>query len=258
MARLEMEFRGICMHLSESTTRLPEGVRHRVVAVNADQGAICTLPDQPLLELPPHHKYLEAEDEIAGVVAGAGLESVPPSYRPPGLAAFRMKGTRIRVENAKEVPLSVDFRHLPHLTHYAPDMQLRPDLAEAKVPLFGDCFVDIRHGCIWDSIYLEGGVYTRWTVETDGDPVLVFETEGQETRWVTIPADGCRPVRLCLRNGTPDLCNEQYDFALYYLAAVGGIEAQTFVHLLPGEPSPEAPTATDVDTTTSCSNSGYP
>jgi hypothetical protein len=197
------------------------------------------------------------DEEIANIVASAGLEPFFSALFPPGPTSFPLTGTRITVVNAKQSDgLNVQLNGVPSLTTYAPGMKLRRDLIQSRVPLCaGDCVIDINHGRITAGEYPEGGIYTVWTVETDGDPELLFEKDDREQRSVRIPSQASGPAQLRIRNGTPDLCNKQFDFALYYLAAVGGINEQWFARWLPGE---TPPALGFVDTTTSCSNSQYP
>ena len=236
MGQLVMSFMGICLHLSEE---LPEDVRHRVVAIDASQGWTHTEWD----ELPPHVCF---------------LEFFPPSRR----ATLSLNGWRLTVANAIGSEATVDLRDVPRLTEYAKTMEIRPDLLEAGPPSRAACYVDVQHGTVVSHKFPEGGVYTTWTVETDGDPELFLRSQTGEELRITVPSTppGAHFPNGALgsvvfHNSTTDESHKKYDFALHYLAAKGGIPKH-FDRMFPI--TDKAIDEGTVGLTTSCSNSTYP
>jgi hypothetical protein len=249
MGLLAMSFRGICMHLNSADVQLPPGVGHRVVSIDATAGV---QSNQFCSFLPPHFTYLETTDPTIGnILAQAGLPPVPGGR-------FRMENAAITVANATG-SLNVSIVAVPKLTDYAYDMELRPQFLETVIPWGADSFVDIANGSVVSHQFDEGGVYTTWTVETLGDPELVIALNSAAPLHVQIPSmapvNGLSP--LALSNSTSDANDKKYDFALHYLAAVGGIDGQVYQKPFPIDPSSRADEY-GVDMSTSCSNSQYP
>jgi hypothetical protein len=264
------------MHVTDPLY-LPDGVQHRVVAVNATQGATW---NQEIL--PPHHCYLELTSDISAALQRAA----PPLSFDQTLGStggMRFDGYCLTVANANGSPLTrLNWDLVPSLTEYS-DMTLLPSIPEPGAPTWADCYVDINQGTLIANAFRPspqskgGGIYTTWTVETDGDPIL--QLIGQDGKVLTVAAvDGgaklstpdkltlsnAVPGSVVLHNSTTDSIDKQFDFALYYLARVGGIPDK-FKKSIPSElveaegalsslPIPVSYT----DMTPSCSNSRYP
>lgn len=258
MGRLVMSFVGICLHVSRSA----EGAGHRVIAVHATEQVTTQWGT-----LPAHDCHLQL---LGGPVTSPIAGRTPPLFR------STLVGWRLRVANAYGPlcvnidgiePLPWDFPNpvatletVPHLTTYDPKMTIRPDLLHEQVPLRAAAFVDIEHGDVRAHRFREGGVYTTWTVETDGEPELILKSRAGDVVRMTLPStpegahfpDGV-PGTAALHNSTLNQCDKQYDFMLHYLAAEGGIPDH-FAVMPPLDPPPTA----DISMTTSCSNSQYP
>jgi hypothetical protein len=192
------------------------------------------------LQLPAHFFSIEAIPTVADLLTNAGL---PVSNMGVGWT--------LSVQNATG-DLTVNLTGpgndpVPSLTTYDPDMKLNPVEDWA-------CIVGIRNGSITTGKFSPlvsnpgGGLYTTWAVQTNGDPVLAFTPPGESTPvMVQIPSttggtqlSNNLPGSLVLHNSTTITAEEEpdtsFDFALYYLAAVGGIPA-TFAVPLPGSPT---------------------
>jgi|GEM_PF-1143742 len=277
MGQLVMSFRGLCIHVTEASF-LPEGVQHRVVAVDANNGF---RSQRQGLDLPAHHCYLEVSSDISAALQHAGL-SFDPTLGSAGGMPF--DGYRLTVVNATASQgLNVDLdvhsvvdlplKTVPSLKKFVPNMALLPSITtETGAPSQADCYVDINLGIITASLFpittnpiSGGGLYTTWTVQTDGDPKLQLMTRDGKTLLVEetagVPLSTPPGLTLSddvqgsivLHNSTTDMSDKAHDFALYYLAGTGGIP-DPLPQNLPGEGSPFAM----VDTTPSCSNSRYP
>jgi hypothetical protein len=259
MGRLVMSFRGLCMHLHHDKVNLPGGVKHRVVAVDADQTTL-TLNWGTL---PPHRSVAETAVEVTEALAAAHI--------PLEEQLVRMVSAHLSVVNSVGEDTLEFIGFIPKLTHFKSDTTLRPDILEDQdVPTSSDCYVDMRHGVVIEGRFAEGGQYTTWIVDTDGDPVVRYarKRDGDlHVSVVTLPStpdhltlsDGV-PGSIVLANGTLDKSDESNDFVLHYLARAGGIP-QSFDHPFPGE-KPASPGIGTIRPhfamTTSCSNSQYP
>jgi hypothetical protein len=268
MGQLVMSFLGICLHVRKEAG-LPPGVGHRVVAVDASQ------PGKDVWKghiVPPHYCYLDASEPVGKALEDAGI----------GLFEH-LKGWRMSVANAlplrvdltvPPVPPSRDARPqggnldgVPRLENYSAGMKLRPDLLRDGAPEKAAFFVDISAGIIVAEAFPQGGVYSTWMVETDGDPELLFTRRKGKSLTVTIPSTppgahfppnfwfGAIPGSLALHNSTFDTEDKQYDFVLHYLARDGGIPTD-LRQPFPGEDNDVI--ARYIGTSTSCSNSQYP
>ncbi len=271
MGQLVMSFRGLWMHVTDAKY-LPDGVQHRVVAVDARNGATSQFGP-----LPAHHCYLEISSDISAALQRSAGLSFDPNLGSTG--GMRFNGYRLTVANATDPVLKkVNWDAVPRLTDYSA-MTLLPSITtETGAPTWADCYVDINQGSVTASAFPNGGgIYTTWTVETDGDPVLQLIAP-PDGKLLTVAAldggaqlstppnltlsDGV-PGSVVLHNSTTDATDGSYDFALYYLAREGGIPT-SFKQPLPGEP-PEGggsvfplPIVFFFDMGTSCSNSQYP
>jgi hypothetical protein len=232
MGQLVMSFRGLWIHVN------PSSQGYNVSAVNATNGADYTPEGSVEIHLPAHFFSIEAGETVAGLLTEAGI---PVSNMGVGWT--------LTVQNATG-DLTVNLTGpgndpVPSLTTYDTDMQLNP--AEDWA-----CVVGVGNGSITTGMFSPlggnpgGGLYTTWTVQTNGDPVLAFTRPGESTPEVQIPstAGGAElsnnvPGSLVLHNSTGISAEEEpdtsFDFALYYLAAVGGIPAK-FAVPLPGSP----------------------
>ncbi len=276
MGQLVMSFRGICMHVTDAKY-LPDGVLYRVVTVDANHGF-----QRQGLDLPAHHCYLEVSSDISAALQRAGLSFDPTlgsgggmpfdGYRLTVVNATLSQGLKVDLDVASTSLVDPPLKTVPSLTQFVPGMTLLPSITtETGAPSQADCYVDINLGTITASLFpittsppSGGGLYTTWTVQTDGDPILQLMTrdgktltvEGTEGASLSTPpgltlSDDV-PGSIVLHNSTKDLSDKALDFALYYLAGTGGIP-DPLPPNLPGEKS-----LAYVDTTPSCSNSRYP
>lgn len=255
MGRLVMSFRGLCMHLHHDKVTLPDGVKHRVVAVDADH----TTPTVNWGILPPHRSVAEAASGAVVALAAGGI--------PLEEELVRMTGAHLSVVNSIGADTIEFIGLVPKLTHFKKDTKLRSDILENQdIPTSADCYVDMRHGVVIGGLFALGGHYTTWIVDTDGDPVVRYARKRDGDLHVSVVilpstpdqmtlSDGV-PGSIVLANGTLDKSDESNDFVLHYLARVGGIP-QSFDNPFPGEQKPKLPTS-DFGMTTSCSNSQYP
>lgn len=254
MGRLVMSFRGICIHLHHDKVQLPDGVMHRVVAVNAELGAQTLFFGNP----PPHFSVLVAEQQVESSLRENGVRTVEDLRL--------LSGVHLSVVNSIGDPTAQFIHDVPKLTHYKEDTQLRPDIfSDLDVPTRADCYIDMKHGTVLSGRFAEGGVYTTWIVETDGDPQLRFAwNEGEQlvVSTPTVPStpDGMMldhvPGSIVVVNSTIDGQDKQNDFVLHYLARVGGIPV-FFDRPFPDE-QPVDPIGGFFAMTSSCSNSQYP
>jgi len=250
MGQLVMSFRGLCLHVNDGNGMLPDGVRHRIIAVNATQGA-----NSQFGPLPAHHCFLKANQGTIDALSAA----LVPKF---------LDGWNVQVANALGPPVVVSIPNLPRLSTFSPDMSLWPDLRHAGAPApDACCFVDIAMGKIEDHQFqVEGiddpGFYSTWTVDTDGEPQLIFQPRHGSPISVTVPStpegetlrdENGVPGSIVLHNSTTTDVDSANDFALYYLARQGGIPSK-FSRLLPGQTFANPA----IDMTTSCSNSQYP
>jgi len=260
MGNLVLSFRGLCLHVNARAGILPDGVRHRIIAIDAARGASSSFG-----RLPAHHCFLNANPETVNALWNAGV----PKF---------LDGWNLKVGNALGPELAVRIHDLPSLSTYSPGMSLRPNLAKTGAPATDACcFVDIAMGTIEqrqfeDPKISNPGYYTTWTVATDGDPQLIFLSRDGSQITVDVPSTttgetlatetGGVPGSIVLhnsvlRNSTTTETDSPNDFALYYLAREGGIPP-TFSGLLPGQEQREGLTHPAIDMTTSCSNSQFP
>lgn len=268
MGQLVMSFRGIVCHVLKASGKLPDGVPHRVVAVNAARG----LSGSFLGHLPPHHCFLEMGEAARKSFADAGFRADASGHVP-------LNGWNIRVENAvqRTPPDVTRLAGLFALKKIVPSMEIRREIGndEDHTPEWAACFVDVPAGSVaCHQFDPGGGLYTTWTVETTDRPRLRFTPRSGEGApiFVTIPStrpdatlsDGV-PGSLVLHNGTRDKTDAQGDFLLQYLLNQKGIpQRDEVVGLLPGENEPvrsdsaKHPFLMDWGTATSCSNSTYP
>jgi hypothetical protein len=259
MGRLVMSFRGICIHLHHERVSLPAGVKHRVVAVNAEHGATTI----NFGDIVPHFSFLEVEQTAATALRGSDIQFDE--------SLDFLNGVNISVLNSIGNPTTQFIHAVPKLTHYRKDTQLRPEiLTDTDVPTFDDCYIDMRHGTVIEGRFSAGGNYTTWIVETDGEPVLRFAWSDGEAQPVvltaTVPSTPDEatlsdhvPGSFVVTNSTIDAADKDNDFLLHYLARVGGIP-ELFDWPFPGE-GPATGMSRDgwfIGMTTSCSNSQYP
>ncbi len=266
MGQLVMSFRGLWIHVNQGWWP-GDDLPHHVVAVDASLGA-------PGFRggLPPHFCYVEAMDTVTKAFENAGIPLVA-GILPLGGWNLSVANASNDLSNALSISMSVtnpnanaELTRIPQLTTFDESMRLLPVIAgEPGAPIWAVCVVDISHGKVTAGQFpaegndSRGGLYTTWTVDTDGPPRLLLTSRTGEQ--LPIPLTDCSgpplsdgvPGCLVLHNSTTDFTDKNLDFALYYLAAAGGIPS--FAGLLPGESSP-TPTKTDLGT--SCSNSQYP
>ncbi|HJW94689.1 MAG TPA: hypothetical protein VJ901_13805 [Thermoanaerobaculia bacterium] len=260
MGQLVMSFLGICLHVNKNAG-LPAGVGHRIIAVDASNP-----PRDHWGQQPPHYCHFAAAPAVREALEEGGM----PVGAPIG-------GWRMTLANA--APLRVDLNVpppppipqasqgptldvVPRLETYSPGMKLRHDLLLAGPPARAAFFVDISTGGISANRFEEGGVYTTWSVETDGDPQLLFESREGQSMTIAIPStpmsarlDFGVPGSLVLSNSPLDSGDDTFDFVLHYLAREGGIPPGLVGHF-PGDPN--GPQSSDIGMSTSCSNSQYP
>jgi len=243
MGQLVMSFRGLWIHVNPNATLenpAPWSVDN-ACAVNASNGANYTPQGSFPVVLPPHFFSIQATPIVADRLIGAGLN-----------IGNMGSGWTVRVANATgDAPVSVNLtttdppQETPHLTTFDPPMQLAP------VTEWAAAIVEISRGSVQATLFEPSprnggrpGIYTTWTVETDGDPRLVFTPPAGaslEPVSVSIPSTPTDPPllegvpgSLVLHNSTESSAPDSpWDFALYYLAAVGGIP-ETFATPVPG------------------------
>jgi hypothetical protein len=255
MGRLIMSFRGLCIHVKKGAWLTAPNVGHRVVAIDASHGT----PQTAWPPLPAHFCFIEAHLGLLHALEREGL----PQF---------LDGWNLQVMNAIGPALDICLEDTPNLTQFSPGMVLRKDLGEAGAPSKAACFVDMQFGTVTISRFVitddpaKGGVYTVWTVETNGDPELRFVSRNGKVVTITIPStpEGAVqsngvPGSLVLHNSTTDLTDKNFDFVLNYLASETGIP-NTLTKGFPGQdpgqdPQPMGP---NVGMGTSCSNSAYP
>jgi len=242
---------------------LPAGVQHRVVAVDASVGfqGPNSSPQLRLLgnvlDLPPHHCFLEVNSDIISATGWSFDTTLGTT------GGIRFNGYGLTVVNAISTQgLIVNLMAVPRLTSIVPGMTLRSSITtETGAPSQAACYVDINLGTILAGQFSQGGFYTTWTVQTDGDPVLQTIGSNGATQEVPIPStpipvptlsDGV-PGSIVLHNSTTNLTDGRFDFALYFLAGTNGIPNPLPTNL--PVPSEETPAT---DETPSCSNSQYP
>lgn len=252
MGSLVMSFLGICMNVTKG---LPAGVKHRVVALDLSEWT----QTQKYGALPPHHCYVEFHDLLAKVGTKASWSRM--MFDGWHLTVANATGSFSIDLDVHPTPPAPFLTKVPSLTEYAPDMNIRLDLLQEGPPDQAASFVDISHGSVTAHIFPEGGVYTTWAVETEGDPELVLTPRAGRAIRVIVPStpEGAHlpsgtPGSLAFQNSTTDAEDKKYDFVLHYLAAVGGIPPD--LGHFPQDPS--AIPKPDFGLTTSCSNSQYP
>jgi hypothetical protein len=263
MGRLVMSFVGICLHVSRGSA---ERRGHRVIAVHATEQ-----DTKKWGKLPAHHCYLQL---LGGAVTSEIAGQTSPVFR------STLIGWSLRVANAYG-PLRVNLDELeplpgdcpepvttlesvPCLTTYDRAMKIRPDLFADEGPFLAAAFVDIENGDVRAHRFCEGGVYTTWTVETDGEPELILRSRGGEVVRMILPStpEGAHfpegiPGTAALHNSTLDQSDKKFDFLLHYLAAEGGIPDH-FDVMPPLDDGRSASIHWWISMTTSCSNSRYP
>ncbi|HEX6098606.1 MAG TPA: hypothetical protein VF432_19975 [Thermoanaerobaculia bacterium] len=268
MGQFVMSFRGINMHIRKQSEVLPADVQHRVVAVDASRGY--KSPAGEWGDLPPHVSFIEAKPDVIAALLNAGLPPLSGSKD----KRVSLHGWSVRLVNPAgqhaDIRLGDDVFHLKDAL---PGMVLKEGIGnEVEVPDWAASFVDIDSGTVTAAKFKEGGVYTTWSVETEGDPVLEFtQTQGgviQPPLRVTIPSTPPLaslahrvPGSMVLHNGTSDQSDKEWDFVLYYLANRQGIPPKNAIKLIFPQDLPQvAPHAPIMrfDLTTSCSNSQYP
>jgi hypothetical protein len=171
--------------------------------------------------------------------------------------------------NVPDSPADAELTRVPSLKDYDCTMKIRPDLLESGVPTRAACYVDINHGKISARRFRLGGIYTTWCVDTDGEPELLLTPRASDPQMskplrLTIPSTppGAHfphdvPGSLALHNSATDATDKTNDFVLHYVAATTGIPDS--LHSFPqGFPNDCGPETSDMDMTTSCSNSHYP
>jgi len=265
MGQLVMSFRGINMHVTKKSGVLPADVQHRVVAIDASNGY-----EHPITEwgaLPPHVSFIEAKPEVLAALLNAGLPPLPGSND----ERVWLHGWSVRLVNPAGRRADIRLDGVFCLTEALPGMVLKEGIGnEVEVPDWAASFVDIDSGTVTWHQFKEGAVYTTWSVETEGDPVLEFtQTKDgaiQPSLRVTIPStpplahlNHHVPGSMVLHNGTSDGSDKQWDFVLFYLANRDGIPPKNGINLdFPMDLPPDVPIMAFVDLTTSCSNSQYP
>lgn len=272
MGQLVMSFRGINMHVRKDSKVLPADVQHRVVAVDASNGY---KGGSDWGTLPKHVSFIEAHPEVLAALVEAGLPRLPGSNERVSLHGWSVRLVNPAGHHA-DIRLGDDVFHLREAL---PRMVLKEGIGnEVEVPEWAASFVDINSGTVTAAKFKEGGVYTTWSVETEGDPVLEFTQtiDGviQQPLRVTIPStpplasfatdsslENEVPGSMVLHNGTSDQSDKEWDFVLFYLANRRGIPPKKGIKLIfPQDPPPPPPHAPILrfDLTTSCSNSQYP
>jgi hypothetical protein len=262
MGQLVMSFIGICMHVTKDAG-LPDDVSHRVVVVDISSET----KTHRWGDLPAHTCYLQF------------LPPKPITGCQPSTARMLLDGWNLRICNAVGPHVTFDFnvpnppreaelKCVPSLKTYDPKMTIRPDLLEPGVPTRAACYVDINHGKISARRFALGGIYTTWCVDTDGEPELLLTPRGSDPQMserlrLTIPSTrpGAHfahdvPGSLALHNSTTDATDKTNDFVLHYVSASSGIpdSRDSFPHGFPND----GPQTSDMDMSTSCSNSHYP
>ncbi|HET8774977.1 MAG TPA: hypothetical protein VFP80_14345 [Thermoanaerobaculia bacterium] len=260
MGLLVMSFRGVNMHVTKDSGVLPEDVQHRVVSINAAQGYAS--PGGEWGDVPPHHCFLEGAPDVLDALLAGGL-----SYDHTG-RHISMHGWHMRVVNPAGRRADIRIEGVPCLRAYLHDMTLKPGTGnELELPDWAACFTDINAGTLTRRRFRTGAVYTTWTVETEGDPVLQFTRTCPGEPVKTLPPICIRstpplsalaygvPGDLVLHNGTHDDSDKKFDFVLYFLANEGGVPPPSKLdEMFPIDEFPGA----RIDMTTSCSNSQYP
>ncbi|HEX8407371.1 MAG TPA: hypothetical protein VF883_00780 [Thermoanaerobaculia bacterium] len=277
MGQLVMSFRGIVCHVLEASGKLPDGVPHRVVVVNTSRG----LKTNDYGDVPAHHCFLELDDETRKAVV-KGSDGALASDE---LGHVPLRGWNVRVDNplVGGPPVATELENLFHLRDYLPDMEPRVGIGNGvgDLPQWASCFVDIKGGNIALNTFPAGALYTTWTVETEGDPVLLFTPRnGSHARRFRVPIPSsppeatlsdCVPGTIVLHNSTTDGTDKEFDFVLHFLLNQNGIPPLAgFARCFPiddggaTDPFDHTPESDDVpleafvSMTTSCSNSTYP
>jgi hypothetical protein len=265
MGQFVMSFRGINMHVRKDSNVLPPNVQHRVVTINAIGGYQSSPSDWG--DLPPHLSFIEAKPEVVRAFLDSGLP--PMEALDSVLSLVALYGWRLRLANPAGSEADIRLDGVFHLTDALQGMVLKEGIGnEAEVPEWAAAFVDIDSGTVKWGRFSEGGVYTTWSAETVGDPVLeltqTIDGAAQPPLFITIPSTPPHsrlsndvPGSMVLHNGTTNFSDKQWDFMLYFLANKDGIPPREALKLdFPQDPPP-AP-GPCVDLTTSCSNSQYP
>ena len=256
MGQLVMSFRGINMHVNKCSGVLPADVQHRVVSVNAAMG----LRVKDWGDVPAHYCFLEGAPEVLDALTAAGL--------PPEKGYVPLAGWHVQLLNPAGRKADVRLERVPAMKTFLHDMTLKPGIGnELELPGWAACFVDIGSGTVTTERFHTGAIYTTWTVETEGDPMLQFTYAAPDATPVPVPvqlrstpplaklAHGV-PGDIVLHNGTSDQTDKKFDFVLHFLANEGGIPTkQQLDQMFPVDPGPHV---AFIDLTTSCSNSQYP
>jgi hypothetical protein len=262
------------MHVTKASDVPPANVQHRVVAVNASSGFTGDVEDWG--RVPPHHCFLEFSPGVGKALLAGGLSLDHSGKQHISLHGWSVTllnpaGSKadVHIDGAPDdLPPSPDAPRgvkVPCLTDFLPTMVLKEGIADADVPDWAACFVNINSGTVTASEFPAGAIYTTWSAETEGDPKLQFTrlVDGlQETLTIEIPSTPPSanlahdvPGSMVVHNGTGDQSDKQFDFVLHFLANVDGVPTRKeLAKPIPTDPPPTA----QISMTTSCSNSQYP
>ncbi len=237
---ITIQFQGICTHFRKSSDgiRLPPGVEHRVVLVNA---------------------YGE------NVINGKGIPPHLGSATMPTYPSIPLAGCTLAIENAVDVVCADDpsFLLIPDLTammktHKGVD--LGPPSAALVTGMnagLASCYFDFSGGTFKACTSSMGAVVTSVTVATTGNPQLRQTpfpgTFGASSSWEFESGSVIQVIHAAAEESGETAQELAPHFLLHYLTAAK----------MPGDPHiPElnlCPKCSDVQTVgVSCSNSSYP
>jgi hypothetical protein len=260
MPRLIITMKGIIPQLVVSG--LPSGVAQRGVAVNALQGL---LPANGWGKIPAHQCFITASDpfvfsELKNALPIPDTSVVTVEGLPvAGLVLFNW---RITVGNAASGQGFTRLTGLPSLIQMYPAMTLQSVVTSATMPdpSVAVCNIDMTAGTVealqYDTGSTNAGWYAQWTVETDGDPVVNFES-ANGTANVTL-RDG---DSFDISNSTSDGSDKSEDYALNFVLAQGGVPPIGDTHAPPQavlSSTEGIPGTYAYGTSTSCSVTTYP
>ena len=240
MGTITIQFQGICVNFSQSAhPALP--VKQRIVLPRIDKHL-------PLLQnqlIPPHFAALSYPMSM--------VPPIPPTATVPdmmGTAILPLTGGVLHVANPANTSffhIDGSFANIPILTQLSEGTIGPPDeeVLFGANPFAAACWFDVNAGTIGATTSATGEFQTIVTVETDGDPVLM---------WRPFPSVTWTEIEFPLLSGTVFVqnlalneFNSEFHFLLNYLTAAD----LPPIMGIPGSPP-------DAIGGPGCSNSNYP